>query len=140
MGVPITGSPVTARGQLWVRVGSGINTLGMSLDPPIPAGLAASARSSGSGPGRVRTLARSARLGQESLVLDYRTPLILLTRALANTPREHDSRSRAEAAEVLRIEPKYTIQGTQARISCFKRQEDTEHYFDGLRKAGLPER
>ena len=48
--------------------------------------------------------------------------------------------ARAEAAEVLRIEPKYTIEGTQARLSGFKRPEDAEHYFDGLRKAGLPER
>ena len=47
--------------------------------------------------------------------------------------------ARAEAAEVLRIEPKYTIEGTQARLSGFKRPEDAEHFFDGLRKAGLPE-
>ena len=47
--------------------------------------------------------------------------------------------ARAEAAEVLRIEPKYTIEGTQARLP-FKRPEDAEHFFDGLRKAGLPER
>jgi adenylate cyclase len=49
-------------------------------------------------------------------------------------------KARAEAAEVLRIEPKYTIEGTQARLSGFKRPEDAEHLFDGLRKAGLPER
>ena len=48
--------------------------------------------------------------------------------------------ARAEAAEVLRIEPKWTIEGTQARLSAFKRTEDAEHFFDGLRKAGLPER
>jgi adenylate cyclase len=48
--------------------------------------------------------------------------------------------ARAEAAEVLRIEPRYTIQVTQARLTPFKRPEDTEHLFDGLRKAGLPER
>jgi adenylate cyclase len=46
----------------------------------------------------------------------------------------------AEAAEVLRIEPRYTIEGTQARLTPFKRPEDAEHFFDGLRKAGLPER
>ena len=49
-------------------------------------------------------------------------------------------KARAEAAEALRIEPKYTIEGTQARLSGFKRTEDAEHFFDGLRKAGLPER
>ena len=48
--------------------------------------------------------------------------------------------ARAEAAEVLRIEPNWTIEGTQARLSPFKSTQDAEHYFDGLRKAGLPER
>jgi adenylate cyclase len=47
--------------------------------------------------------------------------------------------ARAEAAEVLRIDPKYTIDGTQRRLALFK-PEDAEHLFDGLRKAGLPER
>jgi adenylate cyclase len=46
----------------------------------------------------------------------------------------------AEAAEVLRIDPKFTIDGTEGRLALFKRPEDTEHLFDGLRKAGLPER
>jgi adenylate cyclase len=45
----------------------------------------------------------------------------------------------AEAAEVLRIDPKYTIDGTQRRLAKYKRPEDAEHLFDGLRKAGLPE-
>ena len=48
--------------------------------------------------------------------------------------------ARAEAAELLRIDPKYTIDGTQKRLALFKRPEDAEHMFDGLRKAGLPER
>jgi adenylate cyclase len=46
----------------------------------------------------------------------------------------------AEAAEVLRVDPKYTIDGTQRRHALFKRPEDAEHLLDGLRKAGLPER
>jgi adenylate cyclase len=45
----------------------------------------------------------------------------------------------AEAAEVLRLNPKYSIGGTQKRVSLFKRAEDMEHLIDGLRKAGLPE-
>jgi adenylate cyclase len=49
-------------------------------------------------------------------------------------------KARAEAAEVLRIDPKWTIEGAGMRLSAFKRTEDAEHYFDGLRKAGLPER
>jgi hypothetical protein len=44
------------------------------------------------------------------------------------------------AAEVLRIDPKWTITQKGARIFTFKRPEDAEHMFDGLRKAGLPER
>ena len=46
----------------------------------------------------------------------------------------------AEVAEVLRIDPKFTIDATQRRLSLYKRPEDAEHFFDGLRKAGLPER
>jgi adenylate cyclase len=45
----------------------------------------------------------------------------------------------AQAAEVLRLNPKYTIGETQKRVSVFKRAEDLEHLVDGLRKAGLPE-
>jgi adenylate cyclase len=47
--------------------------------------------------------------------------------------------ARAEAAEVIRVNPAYTIDGTQKRVSIFKREEDTEHLVDGLRKAGLPD-
>jgi adenylate cyclase len=48
--------------------------------------------------------------------------------------------ARAEAAEVLRIDRKFTIDGTSRRLFLYKRPEDAEHIFDGLRKAGLPER
>ncbi len=44
----------------------------------------------------------------------------------------------AEAVEVLRVNPKYTI-GKQRQVSVMKRAEDVEHLVDGLRKAGLPE-
>jgi adenylate cyclase len=46
----------------------------------------------------------------------------------------------AEAAEVLRIEPQWTIDGTARQIAVFKSPDDAEHFFDGLRKAGLPEK
>ncbi len=46
--------------------------------------------------------------------------------------------ARAEAAEVLRVNPQYTI-GKQKQVSTAKRAEDIEHLVDGLRKAGLPE-
>jgi adenylate cyclase len=48
--------------------------------------------------------------------------------------------ARAEVAEVLRIEPAYTIDGTERRLRSFKFPKDADHFFDGLRKAGLPER
>jgi adenylate cyclase len=48
--------------------------------------------------------------------------------------------ARAEAAEILRIDPNYTIDGTQRQLALFKRSEDVEHFVDGLRKAGLPEK
>jgi adenylate cyclase len=48
--------------------------------------------------------------------------------------------ARTEVAEVLRIEPTWTIEGTQVPLNAFKRTQDAEHYFDGMRKAGLPER
>jgi hypothetical protein len=40
---------------------------------------------------------------------------------------------------VLRIEPNYTIRGTQRWVSCFTLSEHRDHFLDGLRKAGLPE-
>jgi adenylate cyclase len=46
--------------------------------------------------------------------------------------------ARGEAAEVLRIDPKWTIAGSAARLFPFKRSDDTEHVLDGLRKAGSP--
>jgi adenylate cyclase len=46
--------------------------------------------------------------------------------------------ARAEAAELLRIDPKWTI-SKGARLLPFKRPADTEHFFGGLRNAGLPD-
>jgi adenylate cyclase len=46
--------------------------------------------------------------------------------------------ARAEAAEVLRINPEFTIESPK-RFSVFKDPKDTAHLLDGLRKAGLPE-
>jgi adenylate cyclase len=48
--------------------------------------------------------------------------------------------ARVQVAKVLRIQPSYTIEGTAMRLNAFKNAPDTEHYLDGLRKAGLPER
>jgi adenylate cyclase len=48
--------------------------------------------------------------------------------------------ARAEAAEALRIDPGYTIEKTAKLVFGFRLPADTEHFCDGLRKAGLPER
>jgi adenylate cyclase len=47
--------------------------------------------------------------------------------------------ARAQAAEVLRLGPGFTISGAGRTLSTFKDPEDDKHFFDGLRKAGLPE-
>jgi adenylate cyclase len=44
-----------------------------------------------------------------------------------------------EAAEVLRIWPEFTIAKWKP-IAVYRNSADAEHLFDGLRKAGLPER
>jgi tetratricopeptide (TPR) repeat protein len=44
----------------------------------------------------------------------------------------------AEAAEVLRIEPAFTINRWKV-TAVYKASADAEHLFEGLRKAGLPE-
>jgi adenylate cyclase len=46
--------------------------------------------------------------------------------------------ARAAAAEVLRINPGFTIESWK-RILVYKDPKDLEHDIDGMRKAGLPE-
>jgi adenylate cyclase len=47
--------------------------------------------------------------------------------------------ARAAVAELMRLEPNFTISGVARPTVVFKNAEDDQHYFDGLRKAGLPE-
>jgi adenylate cyclase len=50
------------------------------------------------------------------------------------------SEARGETQQVLRIYPGYTISGAGKRIgAAWRHPRDAEHYFEGLRKAGLPE-
>jgi adenylate cyclase len=49
-------------------------------------------------------------------------------------------KARQEIVEVLRLDPTFTIDGKERRLKHFRLSGDAEHYFDGLRKAGLPER
>ena len=46
--------------------------------------------------------------------------------------------ARAQAAEVLRINPGFTIESWK-RLAVYKDPKDAEHRLDGMRKAGLPE-
>jgi hypothetical protein len=46
--------------------------------------------------------------------------------------------AKAEAAEVLRIEPDFAIDRWKC-TAVYKDPKDTEHLLVGLRKAGLPE-
>jgi adenylate cyclase len=57
------------------------------------------------------------------------------TYARLNQPEE----ARAAVAEVLRLQPNYTISGTTRRIAVFKHAKDEKLLVDGLRRAGLPE-
>jgi len=47
-----------------------------------------------------------------------------------------DEAARAEAAEVLRIQPKFSLKGFEKKLT-YKRKEDREKFLDALRKAGL---
>jgi adenylate cyclase len=47
--------------------------------------------------------------------------------------------ARAEIAEVLRLDPDTTIAGSIRTLAPFKQAKDDKHFFDALRKAGLPE-
>jgi hypothetical protein len=46
--------------------------------------------------------------------------------------------ARYEVAEVLRINPGFTIESLK-RFTVYKDPKDAEHRIDGLRKTGLPE-
>jgi class 3 adenylate cyclase/TolB-like protein len=67
----------------------------------------------------------------------YRPARSLLAATLAQMG--HPEEARAEAAEFRRLFPSYTISGIGRQLTAFKYPRDDKHFFDGLRKAGLPE-
>jgi adenylate cyclase len=82
----------------------------------------------------------------------YETAIASLKEAAGRSPRHRPVRqwlaaacaqvgqlesAREEATAVMRIQPGYTIEGMAKHFSPFKRPEDAEHLFDGLRKAEL---
>jgi adenylate cyclase len=66
---------------------------------------------------------------------NVRWPHVWLAAAYAQLGQLEEAR--AEAAEVLRINPGFTIESPKR---VFKDPKDNEHLIDGLRKAGLLER
>ena len=51
------------------------------------------------------------------------------------TPRDAN-----EVAEALRFQSSYTIAEATRRLMGFKSAKDEKHYFDGLSKAGVPDK
>jgi adenylate cyclase len=89
------------------------------------------------------------------LVKDYAQARAVLTDSVARMPLSRlgrmvlaatcaqlgeMDRARAEVAEVLRLEPRFTLQGMCRLLLRFKLRTDAEHYREGLLKAGMPER
>jgi adenylate cyclase len=64
-------------------------------------------------------------------------PHVWLAAAYAQSGQLEEAR--AEAAEVLRINPGFTIESYKRLVAAHKDSNDAEHRLDGLRKAGLPE-
>jgi adenylate cyclase len=58
--------------------------------------------------------------------------------ASAYTQSGQLEQARVEAAEVLRINPGFTVESAK-RVVVYKDPKDVEHRLDGMRKAGLPE-
>jgi adenylate cyclase len=61
-----------------------------------------------------------------------------VTLACAYAQLGQPEEARAEAAEVLQLNPGFTIESSK-RILVYKGPKDLEHHIDGMRKAGLPE-
>jgi TolB-like protein/Tfp pilus assembly protein PilF len=87
-------------------------------------------------------------LGQyEAAIAEYKRALnrqpdnrfvpICLAATYSLSGREDEAR--AEAAEVLRIDPNFSIEGFKKFILVYKDQDYRENMIEGLRKAGLPD-
>jgi hypothetical protein len=84
------------------------------------------------------TLRDAARLLREcvSCLPKLQFPHVMLAYAYSQSGQLEEARR--EAAEVLRINPGFTIESWKS-LEAFKYPKDIEHRLDGLRKAGLPE-
>lgn len=68
---------------------------------------------------------------------DFRPAHLILAATYGRLGRVKDAR--AEAAHVLRLDPRWTISGTPIWLAPFKHKKDFEHFVESLRTAGLPE-
>jgi adenylate cyclase len=68
---------------------------------------------------------------------NMQVPRLWLASAYAQSGQIEEARR--EAAEVLRINPGFTIESYK-RVLVFRDPKDFENRVDGMRKAGLPER
>jgi adenylate cyclase len=82
----------------------------------------------------------AVRLAREcaSRLPNLQWPRLHLAAAYAQSGELEEARK--EAAEVLRINPGFTIESYKRLLVVHKYPKDAEHILDGLRKAGLPER
>jgi adenylate cyclase len=76
--------------------------------------------------------------GEKAVALSPNDPLAhsRLTAAYSLAGRQEEAR--IEAAEVMRLNPKFSLVRT-GKLMAFKNQSDGEFYVNALRKAGLPE-
>jgi adenylate cyclase len=89
------------------------------------------------------------------MLKQYETAIAALAEAASRSPRHRPGRqwlaaayaqvgqverAREEAAAVMLMEPNFTIERIAKQHCPFNRSEDAEHLFEGLRKAGLPEK
>jgi adenylate cyclase len=68
---------------------------------------------------------------------NYRSGHCWLAASYAQLGQTDEARS--EVAEVLRLDPTFTVHGKHRRLARFKCPDDAEHYLGGLLRAGLPE-
>jgi adenylate cyclase len=106
------------------------------LDPFLP--LARSFLMTGDANYMLKRYGEAVRLFREcaSRLPNLQWPHLWLAAAYAQSGELEEAS--AESAEVLRINPGFTIESFK-RLLVYKDPKDVEHHIDGLRKAGLPE-
>ena len=74
--------------------------------------------------------------GEKAVRQDPNSLLARVWMAVIYVSSGREEEARAEAAEVLRINPKFSVKKYEKR-AAFKKKEDNERYIAALRKAGL---